>query len=510
MSSETLRDLFLLKREALRRRERDPLLAFEPHDKQISFIRSVLIDKVPENWFIAANRSGKSDTGAYAGAALARFGGDPKTAYSSGMAVTSRATSGWVVSLDFPSSRDIIQPKYFDNGFVPPGSTHPPFIPDDEIEDWRVSDQILKLKNGSIIGFKSCDSKRVKFQGAGKDWIHFDEEPPRDIYEESVIRVEGGSRLSVFGTCTLLPPEGMVGGVTWVFSDIIQPWQAGQRTDTQLFGASIYDNPYIDPAEIRRLEALYPEGSISRRIRLNGEWLPGLSGARAYGNFDRRIHVRSQPPIILRRDLAFIWDFNVEPMVTLIGQRDLVDGRPLFRVHKELILEDNADISTMVEMFREVHPSHQANVLIFGDSSGKNRDVQTGGSSYRIILNAMSGYNVPVKLRIPEANPPVPDRINAVQSALKTPDGHVCLEIDPSCVELISDLEQVLLESSRGVQIRIKKARKRNDPYSRRTHSSDGLGYWVSLEAPVARSSLGDRMRRRSGSIPQPDYSFGG
>ena len=87
----------------------------------------------------------------------------------------------------------IIQPKYFDNGFVPGGASHQPFIPQREISEWRVSDQVLKLKIGSLIGFKSADSGASKFQGAEKDWIHFDEEPPKPVYEESVIRVGAGT-----------------------------------------------------------------------------------------------------------------------------------------------------------------------------------------------------------------------------------------------------------------------------------------------------------------------------
>ena len=306
--SRELRKSLSISEEIKRRKEGDALLNFELNPGgQTAFTASVLDGKMRENWFLAANRAGKSDAGAYADAMLARFGDQsPDKRYIKGagsdISVRDRAVSLWVVSLDFPSSRDIIQPKIFDNGFMPPGSTHEPFIPAHEYnnKDWRVSDQILKLKNGSIIGFKSADSGRSKFQGTEKDAVHFDEEPPEGIYEECVIRV-GRRKLRVFGTCTLLPPEGQVGGVTWVFQKKVKPWQAGTLEGCGIFNASIYENPHINREEITALEAIYPEGSLMRKIRLEGQLIGGVGGSRIYSGFDARLNVRVQPSLHLRR-----------------------------------------------------------------------------------------------------------------------------------------------------------------------------------------------------------------
>jgi len=123
--------------------EKDPLKKVELHSKQKMFVDNVLYGKETENWLFTSNRWGKSFVGAFCGATMARFGnpdnGEP--------------TSGWVVSVDTNASRDIIEPMYFDNGHVGAGN-YPPFIPDEEILEWRRKDKVLKLKNGSIIGFK--------------------------------------------------------------------------------------------------------------------------------------------------------------------------------------------------------------------------------------------------------------------------------------------------------------------------------------------------------------------
>jgi phage terminase large subunit-like protein len=475
------RDLKLLA-EFQARYQDDPLWAWAPFPKQAPFVTAVLDGPTTENYFIDANRSGKSTVGAYCGARLARYGLEPtRPAVGPRTQVYDRATSGWVISLDFPLSRDTAQPLYFANGFGPPGVI--PFIPAREIQEWRAGDQILKLKNGSLIGFKSCDSGRTKFQGAAKDWVHFDEEPPMDIYEETVIRVGAHKRLRVFVTATLLPPEGIVGGVTWLFSRVLQPWEQGTLPHVGCFGASIYDNPFIDPAEVRRLEAIYPEGSVARRIRLLGEWLPGLSGARMYAAFARRLHVRPQlwPPQP-RRPLCWVWDFNVEPLATLLGQRE---GR-LFRVLKELSL-DEGSIGEMVDWFRTVVPSHAGEVWLYGDATGKRRTSQTGQSDYQLILNYLRTYGSPVRLKVPEDNPLVRDRVNAVNRALLDETGAQWVEVDPACPELIADLEQVISDGRGG----IKKTFNRRDPYFRRTHASDALGYWISFEEPVRSGGLG-------------------
>ena len=493
-------EFLLLAEELATRRGSDPLKNFPLHEMQKRFVDSTLQQKKKENWFIAANRSGKSDAGAYIGATLARFGRqDAKFVGAAGsdVQVRDRATSGWVSALDFPTARDVIQPKYFDNGFGIDGK-YPPFIPKHEIESWSQENQILRLKNGSLIGFKSAESGRKKYQGAAKDWMHMDEEHPWEIYEESVIRV-GASPLIFFCTATILPPEGQNVTTSWVFPKIIQPFQMGQLQGVGVFGASIYDNPGIPRSEIDRLHAIYPEGSLSRRIRLAGEWLPGLAGARAYPGFDRLIHVAKQMPAIsMRRPLIWCWDFNVQPMVSLVGQ---VDG-PIYRFYRELIMEEG-NIPDMCDLFVHHFPAHGGEIWIYGDSTGKGRTGQTGQSDYWTIQNEMKQYGSPIRLRVPEENPRVPDRLNAVNRLMRDEEGNVRVQVDPSMTELIADFEGVLRDKHPG---KILKIRNPKDPYFHRTHTSDAAGYWLAFEEPVRQQSPRGASPHVPSSLRGPQY----
>ena len=495
----------LIQKTLLERMHDDPLANFKAHPKQQLFIDSILKNRTKQSWAFCGNRSGKTQAAAFIGSTLARYG-VPKEEQRiqpavKGVQVTNdRATSGWVISQDFNASRDAVQPKYFDNGFVPPGAT-PPFIPEREIkempEGWNIQNQILRLKNGSIIGFKSSDSKVIKFASAEKDWVHFDEEPRKDLFEEVVIRI-GSRPLRIFGSCTLLPPEGQIGGVTWMFSDFIQPWQEGKKPEMELFTWSIYDNPYIRREEIALLESIYPEGSAMREIRLEGKWIPGIGGARCYPLFSRERHVQTQPEWNPRLPLCWMLDFNVSPFITLVGQQD---GK-LFRFYDELVLEEGVH-DEMCQLFYEKFSSHRGEIWLYGDATGKRRSAQTGQSDYTMILSGMRKYNRSLKLRVPDVNPPVPDRINAVNRQLRDEHGTLNVSIDPNCKELIADLEQVLRDSRGG----IKKSHKANDPYYRRTHASDCAGYWISHEAPV--SPVMEKRKSSMGlPVPKPAYGF--
>lgn len=483
------RELVAISEELAARKADDPLANFQPTKPQKPFMDDILNGEVDVAWFCGANRSGKSQVGAAVASHLARWGRkNPPSSFSGSgkdfIEVRDKATSGWVVSADFPASRDVAQPKMFDNGFVTAGQ-YPPFIPRREIKEWRQTDQILKLKNGSLVGFKSNDSPQIKFAGAGKDWVWFDEEPNKENYEESGIRVEAGRSLTIFGTATLLPPIGSAGGVTWIFTDIIQPWKQGKLGNrVKVYQSSAYENPYLSKSEIAMMEAMFPPGSKQHDIRVRGELLPGLSGARAYHSFDRQIHVRSLGKTDVYRPLCWTWDFNVEPLITLIGQRD----GDKFRFHRELLLEQG-NIPDMCEYFYHQARDHRGEIWIYGDSTGQNRSAHYAESCYKIISNELRKFGIPFRMKVRDSNPLVADRLNAVNRAFKDELGVVRVEVDESCEELITDFETVLCDPMGG----IKKSRNTKDPYYRRTHSSDAAGYWIAYEAPVRSLTLGDR-----------------
>ncbi|NLL56542.1 MAG: hypothetical protein GX242_04940, partial [Clostridiales bacterium] len=150
------------------------------HQKQMMFHKCSKRNR----WVFGGNRSGKTECGAVETVWRAR-GIHPYLENRPN-------TFGWVVSVSFEVQRDVAQNKVLNY-------LNPDWIQDiimhtgsKQSASYGIIDTII-VKNvfGGVskIGFKSADQGREKFQGASLDYVWFDEEPPKDIYEECKMRV---------------------------------------------------------------------------------------------------------------------------------------------------------------------------------------------------------------------------------------------------------------------------------------------------------------------------------
>lgn len=115
----------------------------------------------------------------------------------------------------------------------------------------------IRLDTGARINFKSYEQGREKFQGAGKRLIWFDEEPPKDIWEECFVRSEAGIPLDIIMTMT------PVNGMTWVYDDIYLDTSNG---DLFVSEADWDDNPFLTVAQKAQMaRGLSPQAIEVRR-----------------------------------------------------------------------------------------------------------------------------------------------------------------------------------------------------------------------------------------------------
>ena len=108
----------------------------------------------------------------------------------------------------------------------------------------------------SKVSFKSCDQGREKFQGTSLDFVWFDEEPPKDIYDECRMRVI--DRVGdIWGTMTPLK------GLTWVYDEIY----LNSKDDKEVWHEHIEwaDNPFLDKSEVEALSKCLDEETLSSR-----------------------------------------------------------------------------------------------------------------------------------------------------------------------------------------------------------------------------------------------------
>jgi len=140
---------------------------------------------------MAANRVGKSIAGAFE-TALHLTGEYPD--WWAGRRF-SHPVEWWAAGDTGETTRDVVQAELMG----PAGQFGHGMIPSDRIINATgrrgISDAIdqvvIRHASGgdSLLGFKSFDQKRRKFQGTKKHGIWLDEEPPADVYDECMVRL---------------------------------------------------------------------------------------------------------------------------------------------------------------------------------------------------------------------------------------------------------------------------------------------------------------------------------
>ena len=244
------------------------------HKKQIAFHKCAKKNR----WVFGGNRSGKTECGAVECVYMAR-GVHPYRKNKDGV-------FGWVVSLSQQVQRDVAQKKilhYLDPAWIEEVT----MLSGKKGSPSGAIDQIL-VRNvfggTSVIGFKSCDQGREKFQGASLDFVWFDEEPPEDVYAECRMRVldRGGD---IFGTMTPLK------GLTFVFDEIYM----NARGDPEVWYEFMEwaDNPFLDRRAAEKMAAGMGEKELeSRRY---GRFC--VNEGLVYPEFDERVHVIPPFPV---------------------------------------------------------------------------------------------------------------------------------------------------------------------------------------------------------------------
>ena len=273
MDEEILSEIALIDGELERRRKQNVLARYNAgrrkHKKQMAFHRC----KKRNRWVFGGNRSGKTECGAVEVIWMAR-GIHPYRR-------NRKDVFGWVVSLSQQVQRDVAQSKILH--YLPKN-----WIADIVMLSGRkdspasgIIDQI-KLKNVfggiSTIGFKSCDQGREKFQGASLDFVWFDEEPPRDIYEECLMRVMD-RKGDIFGTMTPLK------GRTFVYNEIYL--NARRNPEVWYEFMNWEDNPFLSASEVKLLEGALDQSSLDSRKY--GRFSEGYG--LVYPEFDESVHV---------------------------------------------------------------------------------------------------------------------------------------------------------------------------------------------------------------------------
>ena len=187
------------------------------------------------------------------------------------------------------------------------------------------------------------------------------------------------------------------------------------------------------------------------------------SGNRAAWNFDRSLHVKKA------KDLAtYKWwgcDFNVDYMTAVLACQ-FSDGT--IHYYNEIRIK-NSNTEEMARKMKAIEPK----IEVYPDPSGSARSTTSNKSDHQILRDF--GFIIRAK----KSHPSHIDRLNALNRKLLDADGNVTMTIDPKCVYLIKDLEQVQRDKKGGIdksQIEL-------------THSLDACSYAISYKFPVVSNA---------------------
>jgi hypothetical protein len=211
-------------------------------------------------------------------------------------------------------------------------------------------------------------------------------------------------------------------GFRWMYNTFGSD-DAQNRNDRKLIKMRTIDNPHLPSDFIERLQANYDPSLL--KAYLDGEFV-NLNTGQVYDRFDRAKHVTTikddadQP-------LRIGIDFNIGNMNAVIAIRTQ---------NKLLFIDEIAkahDTDALAQEIRRRYPHRR--IYVYPDASGAARSTNATQTDIQILESyGMSNQS-------PKANPPIRDRVAAVQALLENGKGEIRMQIDASCRRLIECLE---------------------------------------------------------------------
>ncbi len=420
----------------------NPLLGYEPHGKQVVFHAG----REPAKCFLGGNRSGKT-------------------------------TAGILDDLIQAVDREVVPPL-----LLPFKCWEPPFFcrivsPDftstmegvifQKLREWVPRSQLvgdswakaydkqrrrLVFKNGSWFDFMTFEQDLDKFGGAALHRVHYDEEPPRDIRQESLMRLIDYAGDELF---TMTPLHGM----SWMFDEFYDPWERGVLRDASVVVVDMDDNPHLDEkTKLRVLAGLTEE---ERGARKSGRFVhfAGL----VYGEFRRNVHVVPSGPVPERATVIAAIDPGIRHMAAVLW--GFLDDRDDLVIFDECCPQ-GATIRDVCTAIKRVETKHKLKpgLLYVIDPAARNVSHQTGRSDQMEYLD-----NGVVTILGQHA---VPAGINRVKERLQGDPPR--LHIQAHCATLIDEFRRYRWTTP---------SRSENDPkeavVKKDDHALDALRYLV-------------------------------
>ena len=307
----------------------------------------------------------------------------------------------------------------------------------------------IKLPNDAEISLKGAEQE-INLRGSGLDIVVMEEfsyiKP--HVYEEII-----------YPMLTTTQGETLFIGTPNSFDHLYDYYLRGQSdTDWKSWQFTTLQGGFVPEDEIERAKSTMDEPTFKT------EFLADFvsTGNRAAYNFDRKVHVKQAEE--LTSELFFGVDFNVMWMTACLGCTYSDNSIHYF---SEIRLS-NSNTDELAREMKKIAPG----ITVYPDATGSARSTTSNKSDHQILRD--HGFNVISR----KNNPPIIDRLNSLNRMLTDANGKVRMTVDPKCIHLIKDLEQV--QRSRDGKIE-----KLKDISL--THALDACSYYIALKHPVVQ-----------------------
>tara|TARA_R100001591_G_scaffold13933_1_gene20308 strand:+ start:4939 stop:6174 length:1236 start_codon:yes stop_codon:yes gene_type:complete len=315
--------------------------------------------------------------------------------------------------------------------------------------------QITIKKTGSRISLKGCENYDA-LRGVGIDFLILDEFA--DIDEKAWTEVLRASIADTQGDVLMCgSPKGYG---NWSYRMYLKgkedhEWDSFQFTTLQ--GGMV-------PKE--ELEQAKQDVDIrTYRQEFEGTF-ENYAGA-VYYNFHPVDNVK-QKNIDWNKPLHIGLDFNVDPMSASVAQieKDVIH-------FKDEIVIYSSNTDEMVDEIRNRYGS-KIKIFLYPDPACRQRKTSAGGRTDLTILQN-AGFNVKCKLK----HSLIRDRINAVNSRLKSANGKRYIFVNPSCKIIIKGLQRQIYKENTNIP----------DKEEGFDHMNDSIGYLIEIVKPLITES---------------------
>jgi len=321
------------------------------------------------------------------------------------------------------------------------------------VEHRPIAELTIRLKSGSKIYLKGGESKD-SLRGNSYHLVVLDEY--QDLDPELWTAVIRPSLSDTKGKALFIGTPRGIGSFShdmYTMAQSTQDWEA--------FSFTTLDGGQVDEKEIEEARRDLDERTF------NQEYLAtfnSYSGS-VYYNFNREHHIKPLAGLDTSEIHCGI-DFNYDPMSVAIA---VIQNHVIYFVDEINMSGSNTD--NVVEEIKNRYP--RSRIVMYPDAAGRQRKTSAGGrTDISILQNA--GFRVLNKL----ANPPIRDRVNAVNSKLKNTNGNISMYIDPKCKQIIRSLERLLYKPNTSVI-------DQNDD----VHMSDAVGYLIDYLYPIKKET---------------------